>query len=232
MFQVFSKALTSIGVPSLYVAFWFTLMVMVCLPSLTSLLTSSQKSLFGVALPSKSKFQQPQVPALVDRAVQGGVVRAVAVVGEAVEVRTDVAQRQGDGAARLQVLGVLGVDADELGQVAARVLALAGFRTRGCAAATAAGGQRQRCSDGRHSADLGQILHGVPFIRASVCDVRENAAGAWGSDGFVDNQHVRVQFAVREETGELLVCRGPPGRLPAASTAAEAGSRIPAAAPG
>ena len=44
--------------------------------------------------------------------VQGGVVRAVAVVGEAVEVRPDAAQRQGDGAALLQVLGVLGVDAD------------------------------------------------------------------------------------------------------------------------
>src|SRR5215218_9477115 len=64
MFQVFWKALMSMGVPSLKVALSLTLMVTICLPSFTSLSTDSQKSLLGAALPSKSTFQQPPIPPL------------------------------------------------------------------------------------------------------------------------------------------------------------------------
>ena len=59
IFQVFTKVAALMGVPSLYMAFGLILMVMVCLPSLTSLLKSSQKFLFSLAVPSKSSFQQP-----------------------------------------------------------------------------------------------------------------------------------------------------------------------------
>src|SRR6478672_10886541 len=76
MFQVFLKALTSMGVPSLYVALGFTLMVMVCLPSFTSLFTDSQKSVFGVTLPLKSTFQQPPMPPLFMATGFMGICRA------------------------------------------------------------------------------------------------------------------------------------------------------------
>ncbi len=121
MFQVFSKVLTSMGVPSLYAG----LLVDLDGDGLLAVLDLTL-DVFAEVLVRRGGAVEVEVPAapragLVDRAVQGGVVRAVAVVGEAVEVRADVAQRQGDRATRLQVLGILGVDADQLGQVASAI---------------------------------------------------------------------------------------------------------------
>src|SRR6478752_6967812 len=158
-------------------------MVMVCLPSLTSLLTSSQKSLFGVAVPSKSKFQQPQVPAW-------SIGRCSAVLSALLPLL----EKPLKSGPRLP---------------SGRVTVPPGCRSLAASGPLAAPPPPPQAvsASAATTAVTPPIL--VRFFMFSPfysfwCELMRMSE----SGGFVDNEHVRVQFAVRVETGELLVCGG------------------------
>src|SRR6478672_5141651 len=178
-------------------------MVMVCLPSLTSLLTSSQKSLFGVAVPSKSKFQQPQVPAW-------SIGRCSAVLSALLpllEKPLKSGPRLPSGRVTVPPgCRSLASFALMLTSLARSLPASWPLAASGPLAAPPPPPQAVSASAATTAVTppiLVRFFMFSPFY-SFWCELMRMSE----SGGFVDNEHVRVQFAVRIETGELLVCGG------------------------